>query len=371
MVKGVNGVKTEKSYIDFFSEMAERQITAREFFDCILLESIERHFGLDNLVFFYYNQTGDFLSWVRRDEVLLNSDNHPYNLFISNDVIRNMLFQEASRNKLTYFDIEPKLYKSTDIIAERDYQHSAYVRFIQENFDSYYSVSMAFGMNGYIQLSFLKQKEEGDFTTDEMTNLKEIYLYVANSYKNFKKYEHGKIISDIQNEIIASGEKAYLITDDFNNILGYNEHAESYLKEILGVLFHKKLSEDPSPNWLPILFEDKQSGAGDIRERILMNYILKIHTYNRTYSNGIIDKYYWIAISNCDEGSVNQYTVERLPLTVTEKKIARLMYEGLTYKAIAEELVVSYHTVKKHVQNIYIKCEVNSRYELYKRIEEQ
>ena len=29
------------------------------------------------------------------------------------------------------------------------------------------------------------------------------------------------------------------------------------------------------------------------------------------------------------------------------------MCQGLTYKAIADELVVSYHTVKKHVQNIY------------------
>lgn len=53
----------------------------------------------------------------------------------------------------------------------------------------------------------------------------------------------------------------------------------------------------------------------------------------------------------------------------TEQRVAELMYNGLTYKAIADKLVVSYHTVKKHVQNIYTKCGVNSRFELYKWLE--
>lgn len=40
--------------------------------------------------------------------------------------------------------------------------------------------------------------------------------------------------------------------------------------------------------------------------------------------------------------------------------MARLLAKGLTYQAVADQLVVSYHTVKKHVQNIYQKCGVNS-----------
>ena len=56
-------------------------------------------------------------------------------------------------------------------------------------------------------------------------------------------------------------------------------------------------------------------------------------------------------------------------MTATEQRVAELMYQGLTYKTIADKMVVSYHTIKKHVQNIYIKCEVNSRFELYKLLE--
>ncbi|MCR5467594.1 MAG: helix-turn-helix transcriptional regulator [Lachnospiraceae bacterium] len=58
-------------------------------------------------------------------------------------------------------------------------------------------------------------------------------------------------------------------------------------------------------------------------------------------------------------------------LTNAEQRVAELMYNGLTYKEIAAELVISYHTVKKHVQNIYTKCGVKSRYQLYKWIENQ
>ena len=52
-------------------------------------------------------------------------------------------------------------------------------------------------------------------------------------------------------------------------------------------------------------------------------------------------------------------------LTPAERRVAVLLTEGNTYKQIAEELVVSYHTVKKHVENIYSKLGISSRYQLY------
>ncbi|WP_347070508.1 hypothetical protein [Faecalibacterium taiwanense] len=37
--------------------------------------------------------------------------------------------------------------------------------------------------------------------------LEQIYVYIANDYKNFKKYEQARIITNIQSEIILSGRK--------------------------------------------------------------------------------------------------------------------------------------------------------------------
>ena len=55
----------------------------------------------------------------------------------------------------------------------------------------------------------------------------------------------------------------------------------------------------------------------------------------------------------------------RPALTQAEQKVVDLLCQGLTYQSVANELVVSYHTVKNHVQNIYTKCGVKSRFQLY------
>lgn len=357
----------------FFSEMSERQISAREFFSSVLIDSIERNFGFKKILISYFDTQGKFLSWVNWNGVMPDSANHPYRQFVTKDVIRHVIHQEAVVDQLTYFNVVPRLYKSTDVIGAIDYEHSAYVRFLEENFQRHYSVTMAFGINAYIQVAFFKSLDEGDFSDDEIETLNKIYVYVANSYKNFKKHEQIRIVSNIQNEIISSGERAYLVTDDFMHIMSYNELAKNYLKDILGAPIVQQISNSKPCSWLPFLLgtENEGSTANRVQTRIIKNYIFKIYTYDQTYSNGIIDTYHWITISQKYEEKAVDYSGVKLPLTQAEQKVAALMYNGLTYQAIADELVISYHTVKKHIQNIYIKCGVNSRFQLYKWFEDK
>ena len=357
---------------NFFSEMAEHQISAREFFCAVLLDSLERNFGVKDTVITYFDTHGRFLSWITRQGIQMNCKEHPYGLFLANDIVRHIVYEEAVRDELTYFNVDPRLYKSTDIISPVDYDHSAYVRFLEENFQAHYSVTMAFGINAYIQITVFKGHEKGDFTVQEMEILKDIYIYVANAYKNFKKYEQAKIVANIQNEIIASGEKAYLVTDDFMHIMSYNNTAMKYLKDILGDTISGEISTTKPCSWLPFLLGDTKecTDVNSVQKRIIKNYVFKIYTYDQTYSNGIIDRYHWITISSKSvEKDQLPGVGENTVLTQTEQRVAELLYAGLTYKAIAEELTVSYHTVKKHVQNIYMKCGVNSRFELYKWLE--
>jgi DNA-binding NarL/FixJ family response regulator len=368
-------MNSNNSQMNFFSEMSEYQITAREFFSTVLINSLTRNFGYKDVLFYYFDTHGNFLSWVNQSGTLLNSENHPYRKFVGNDVIRYRLYQDAVRDHLTYFNVQPRLYKSTDVINPVDYEHSAYVRFLEENFQKHYSVTMAFGINGYIQAAFFNSKEEGDFTSEEIEELSKIYVYVANSYKNFKKYEQAKIVANIQSEIIASGDKAYLVTDDFTHVMSYNKAAMEYMSDILGTDIAKQISSEVPCSWLPFLLggEENSDAEHSVRMRVIRDYIFKIYTYDQSYSNGIIDRYHWITISrkNQEKAANSESLSACLPLTQAEQRVAELMYRGLTYKAIADELSVSYHTVKKHVQNIYTKCGINSRYELYKWIEEK
>ncbi|WP_318368623.1 helix-turn-helix transcriptional regulator [Enterobacter sp.] len=359
--------------INFFSEMSERQISAREFFSSVLLDSIERNFGFNKILISYFDTQGKFLSWVNWDGINIDNKDHPYRKFFANDVIRHVIHHEAVVDRLTYFNVTPRLYKSTSIINNVDYDHSCYVRFLEENFQQHYSVTMSFGINAYIQIAFFKKENEGDFTQEEVDTLNKIYVYVANSYKNFKKYEQAKIVSNILNEIIMLGEKAYLITDDFMHIMSYNAVAQEYLKDILGLSIVEQVNSSTPCNWLPFLLgnETDSVNTSRVQTRVIKNYIFKIYTYEQSYSNGIIDVYHWITISKKEEGNAISYSGNKLPLTQTEQKVACLMYNGLTYQAIADELVISYHTVKKHIQNIYSKCGVNSRFQLYKWLEDK
>ncbi|WP_419749222.1 response regulator transcription factor [Terrisporobacter petrolearius] len=357
--------------MNFFSEMSERQITAREFFSNVLLDSLDRNLSLKNVLISYFDTHGKFLSWINQNGILVDCEEHPYRKFMANDVIRHIVYQDAVRDRLTYFNVIPRLYKSTDIINSVDYNNCAYVRYIEGNFDAHYSVTMAFGINAYIQVAFFKSLDNGDFTDEEIEELNKIYFYIANSYKNFKKHEQTKIVSNIQSEIISSGEKAYLVTDDFMHIMSYNKTAQNYLEDILGSSISEQFSTTSPCSWLPFLLgsEEDNITANRVQTRIIKNYIFKIYTYDQSYSNGIIDRYHWITISKKEEGDSSAYLGTNLPLTHAEQRVAELMYKGLTYKAIADELVVSYHTIKKHVQNIYTKCGVKSRFQLYKWIE--
>ena len=48
-------------------------------------------------------------------------------------------------------------------------------------------------------------------------------------------------------------------------------------------------------------------------------------------------------------------------LTTREKEVLKLLTEGITYKGVADQLVISETTVKTHVNNIFQKLQVNDR----------
>ena len=348
--------------MNFFLEMSRLQVTSNEFFTSILMNSLNKNFELDNLIIFYFDINGEFLSWTNKDGMFLNKENHPYRKIIDKDEIRNKIYKDSVKDNLTYFNVSPRIYKSSDII---NCNNSPYIEFIESEFNAKYSLSMAFGINGYIQVTFLKSVDEGDFSESEVEILSEIYVYIANFYKNFKKYEHSNIVSSIKSQIISSGEKAYLIIDEFMHIMNYNEEVKKYLDDILG--FSVILNNESPCNWLYLLLGNELE-CGSIKIHSVKNYVFKIHTHNQCYSNGIIDKYYWITVSK-KEKEIKSYLDTINTLTKTEKKVANLIYEGYTYNEIAKKLVISYHTVKKHIQNIYIKCGVNSRFQLCKWFE--
>ena len=359
--------------VELLSKLTDHQLYAREFFCQSLLEDIAQCYQPDNIAFFYFNRNGEFLSLRTPNAFVLKSAEDPYTAFSGLDVVRHTIHRDAVHDGLTYFNTVPRLYKSTDIISAYAYDDAPYTRFIEDHFGAHYSATMAFGMNAYIQVAFYKTREHGDFTGQEMDLLEQLYVYLASSYRTFKKYEQSNIIAEIMSKIIKMGEHAFLIADDYSHILSCNEQAEDYLAELLGIQSIEHQNPEIACAWLPFLLNPRGEQVGpEGHINTIKDYVFNVRAYDRTYSNGIIDRYYWATISKqCD--TVNEYAgaAPRLSyLTRSEQKVALLLDAGLTYQEIAEELVISLHTVKKHVQSIYKKCGVNNRMQFSRWLEQ-
>lgn len=63
-------------------------------------------------------------------------------------------------------------------------------------------------------------------------------------------------------------------------------------------------------------------------------------------------------------GAFRGVTEPEARLTERETEVLRLVAKGLTYKQVAERLVLSHRTVQNHVQNTLNKLQLHTRYEL-------
>ncbi|MCI5885421.1 MAG: helix-turn-helix transcriptional regulator [Clostridiales bacterium] len=74
---------------------------------------------------------------------------------------------------------------------------------------------------------------------------------------------------------------------------------------------------------------------------------------------------------NKSDETIIEKIAESHRLTVRECEVLRLIYSGYTNAEIADELVISINTVKKHTQNMYEKLAIGNRMELIQLIMEK
>ncbi len=346
----------------FAYEMMETMVSATEIFNTVLLNNLKKYFDICNAFITVFDFEGRFLSLTDLNKLYVGTE-HPYAAIAEKDICAKKINEECRKDKMWHDNTRPYVYRSSDLLARNDGETTEYVRFLHGIMGADHLVIMPFDIYGCIHLCIYRGENEPDFSEQELDYFKKIYEYIARTFKSFKVLEKPKIVSNIKDEIILAREDAYIITDIDHKILTCNKKALAYMSAITG---RNLKNEDLKAEDALFSFILQGLKPNLIKTITINGYVFQVHPFPMNYVHGMVETYHWISIYDGEEYSRKQLSsVEPAVLTKTEKKVADLLCQGLSYQAIADEMYISFHTVKNHVQNIFGKYNVNNRFQLY------
>lgn len=138
----------------------------------------------------------------------------------------------------------------------------------------------------------------------------------------------------------------FLLPNKFYYLCGIDIHHNNYLLATLTLIRSKKSKDFTTTD---LLFLNRIATC--IGNHL---YLLKELTYN--------------SANNLTFKEIQKERIRSLELTPREIEIARLVKSGLTNKEISSQLFISKNTVKKHLQNIYNKCDVSNKVSLVSKL---
>ncbi len=103
----------------------------------------------------------------------------------------------------------------------------------------------------------------------------------------------------------------------------------------------------------------------DENPRILLQSILSIVEGGAPMSSGIASKALRL-LRNPLKPSEEKYDTEKPDLSPREIDVLNQLSKGMDYKQIAENLIISPSTVRKHIENIYSKLQAHNKMEAVK-----
>lgn len=220
-------------------------------------------------------------------------------------------------------------------------------------------------------IGIMKPKSQGLFSEKEIQYARIIKSNIVTCLKAYldknKANQHSYLFQNCTNEAPIG----IIVLDNKFKVMHYNQSALKYCKEITGE-YVEKSSVDSLINIITtrLIFQTFSSNTSLYTS--IQNYSFKIVPFALPNFISGFDTCYSVYISkNQDINIINYNKLETLfKLTKRECEIISLVSQGNSNKRIADELYLSTHTVKNHMQNIFKKMKVNSRTEILHKINE-
>lgn len=352
----------QKKYMDFTYDLTSIILDdyRNTYFRYQVLLLIKKHFQIDKLSFLSFS--ADYSTEDHYQEALLDN----VTLGLSGDSLEDY-YSNFYRLDPLYNTINPSHLKNetNDLFETENFKESKYYKDFYEKRGEFNMVSLGIERENKIigVLTFIKSKEEGDFSKEDVKHLEHIRNLVSNELRKVLVYE--KLI--LENHTIKEGNKYFpvskVVLDQDYNVKYYNEEAKKSIYELTGT----------DPHGFKYFFINYLIAKGYVKgnkKEVTINfgqYIIVVSEGLLAHSHGKDVEYYtnvFFIKKPVQEPILPEKELEKMNLTPREREVLELIGEGLSNEDIAEKLVLSPLTVKTHVHRIYSKCEVNSRVEL-------
>lgn len=324
------------------------------------LNLLSEIFGYSHMSFFLTDETGHWSNPIVfniSNESTFNYANYYYKLdmFHTTNIPRHLLDQ--------------RVVAVTDFMPYEQFVHTEFYNDFLSKYNLHYEIILPLNTGNSLLgvIGVFRPREAGNFSDQDMMVLSSLNKHISNNLKNQLDITQIKREQYIFKNCTFQSPVGLLILNHRLRPIHYNELAKNYCLEITGTESVSRAMD---------------SLVNTLMSRILSNSFnsdIKLGSYNTRIVPliipsvaGGVESVYAVYINK--PAQQERHSLENaaryFDLTERETEIIELIIKGFNNSEIAQQLYISIHTVKSHVENIFKKTQVSRRTALQNRINE-
>ena len=258
---------------------------------------------------------------------------------------------------------EKSVFTISDLISFSQYERTSNYKDIVQPSGNYYSMVTFLRSSGELigQIGLVRPKKAGDFTDNEVGLFEKVSRFVSNRMSEFISRQETKIYRRLFHAMMEREANGMLLMDSQWRVVDQNSKFETICSRIYDDMLN--------PQTAARMVIRKLSSVNEWNRRELFEFArnkgFEINVDRQDIGGADDEDYiYLVSIKSAEtiqESAKSNTNAEFETLTDRQQEIIRLMAKGYSNKEIAEELVISASTVKKHLENIRLQLGVSSK----------
>lgn len=325
-----------------------------------VLNNISNIFGYNYLTFFLTDRRGKLINPIATNINPLLTQKY-INYYHRTDIF----CEENECNKL----FEKDILSITDIMTYRQFEDTEYYKDFLSLDNLYYEIAIPLKIGKKLLggIGTFRPKELGEFKVKDIVILKKLSFIISKSLNDYIRLKEVSEKKEIYKDIKLNAPVGIIILNNKNYIEDFNNKALEFCLDIL----KGEMCLDPIKYVIDkLLMQCKLTKKHSYLCGTMCNYDFKMISsiISNEFSGLKSFSYIYIIKKQLNNFEIFNSNILKYNLTNREIDIINLVSKGLSNKEIAEELFISCHTVKAHMENLLKKTNADNRMSLIYKI---